>query len=305
MGWDTTLNKNMQKYSVAIIGSGPAGLTAALQLKRMGISACLFESSHLGGLLYNANLVENYPGFPRGVSGVKLVNLFVKQIEHIGVDVLSERVISVEYDGENFIIKTEKDEYLTEIVVVASGTKARQFDDALIDSGVKKYVFYEVRELLDVAERKIIIVGAGDAAFDYALNLARDNNIVILNRGTQVRALGLLQERVEKNEKIVYLENAQVKQVAVSAAESLAVEVIHQGNVEIMEASYLLGALGRIPNLDFLREGVLSEEKEFVARGTLYFIGDVRNGIFRQTAIAAGDGLRAAMRIEKILKEKV
>ena len=295
----------MQKYSVAIIGAGPAGLTAALQLKRMGISAYLFEGAHLGGLLYNANLVENYPGFPRGVSGMKLVNLFKKQIEHIGVDLLTEKVISVEYDGANFIIKTDKDEYLAEIAVVASGTKARQFDDALIDSGAKKYVFYEVRELLDVVERKIIIVGAGDAAFDYALNLAQENSVIILNRGSQVRALGLLQERVGKNENIIYREDVQVKHVAVSEAGCLAVEVIHQENVEIMEASFLLGALGRIPKSDFLTEGILSKENELATRGILYFIGDVRNGIFRQTAIAAGDGLRAAMKIEKFLKEKV
>ena len=119
----------MKKQQVIIIGAGPAGLTAALQLKRFGIPALLFEGERIGGLLHNANLVENYPGFPRGVSGPKLVNLLNKQIETIGVDIHYEKVKKFEYDGKSFVVSTDQNEYRAEIAVIASGTKARQFDN--------------------------------------------------------------------------------------------------------------------------------------------------------------------------------
>ena len=314
----------MQKISVIIIGAGPAGLTAALQLKRFGIPALIFESKQIGGLLHNANLVENYPGFPRGVTGSKLVSLFKKQIENLGVDVIAEKVTSLEYDGESFLIKTEPfqrngadltgfqnlsglscNEYSAKIAIIASGTKARQFDEKIIALEAKSRVFYEVRDLLDIENQEIIIVGAGDAAFDYALNLVRrDNRVTILNRGKKLRALALLVERVRQNEQINYVEEAQVRCIRSAGKQGLTVEVSRRENVEIMEASFILGALGRIPKLDFLDESIQTREKELMGREILYFIGDVRNGIYRQTAIAAGDGLRAAMQIDQFFKEK-
>ena len=289
-----------------IIGAGPAGLTAALQLKRFGISALVFESTKIGGLLHNANLVENYPGFPRGVRGGKLVDLLRKQTEHIGVEVIAERVVSLDYNGEIFFAKTDKNEYCAEISIVASGTKPRKFDDALIAEDAKSRVVYEVYDLLDVKNEEIIIVGAGDAAFDYALNLARnDNSVTILNRGKNIRALGLLVERVQKDKHIAYLDNAQIRRVTVAGERGLRVEVSDQENVEIREASFLLGALGRIPIVNFISEEIHQKEDELVAHKILYFIGDVRNGIYRQTAIAAGDALRAAMEIDQFYKEQL
>ena len=295
-----------QKTSVIITGAGPAGLTAALQLKRFGIPALVFEGAKIGGLLHNANLVENYPGFPQGMRGGKLVNLLKKQVENVGVEFLSERVISLGHDGESFFAKTDKDEYHAKIAIVASGTKPRKFDDALIAEDAQSRVFYEVYDLLDVKNEEIIIVGAGDAAFDYALNLARNDNFVtILNRGENIRALKLLVERMQENKNIRYVEEAQIRNVTLNGERGLMVEVRHRESVEIKEANFLLGALGRIPDADFLSEEICQKEDELAARKILYFIGDVRNGIYRQTAIAAGDALRAAMEIEEFYKEKL
>ena len=310
----------MQNTQVLIIGSGPAGMTAALQLKRFGIPALIFEGDKIGGLLHNANLVENYPGFPRGVRGGKLVNLFRKQIENLGVEIIPEKVISLEYDGEKFLAKTTSLRskgfipYHAQIAIIASGTKPRQFDDAIIAPEAKSRIFYEVRDLLDVENEKIIIVGAGDAAFDYALNLAERGNIVsILNRGRKIKALNLLVERAQKNTRISYEENARVERISLIDSSttqhatrntSLAVDVSLKEKVEERYPSLILGALGRIPNEEFLGESIQSQEKELTERKILYFVGDVRNGIYRQTAIAAGDALRAAMEIEQFFNTK-
>lgn len=98
----------MQKTSVLIIGAGPAGLTTALQLKRFGMSFLLFEGKQIGGLLQNANWVENYPGFPKGIRGEKLAGLFKKQIEHLGIEILAEDVLSLQYKNGFFTARTKK-----------------------------------------------------------------------------------------------------------------------------------------------------------------------------------------------------
>lgn len=294
----------MQNTQVIIIGAGPAGLTAALQLKRFGIPFLIFESECIGGLLHNANLVENYPGFPRGVRGGKLVNLFKKQIENLGIEIIPEKVTSLDYKDGYFFAKTTSPRskgfipYRAEIAIIASGTKPRQFDEKIIAPDAISRVFYEVSQLLDVENEEIIIVGAGDAAFDYALNLARKNDILILNRGIKIRALRLLQERVRKNARISYEEDARIEKIKLDGTR-LTVDVSLRGNVEKRQASLILGALGRISNEEFLGESIQIQEKELTEREILYFIGDVRNGIYRQTAIAAGDGLRAAMEINQ------
>ena len=293
----------MQKYPVIIIGAGPAGLTTALQLKRVNIPALVFESGRIGGLLHNANLVENYLGFPHGVTGPRLVKLLKKQAEYIGVEVVAERVTLLEHDGENFIVKTDISDHRAKIAVVASGTKPRQFEDGLIPENAKERVFYEVYDLLDVINKRIVIVGTGDAAFDYALNLARQNRVTILNRGKHVKALELLQERTQKNGNISYRDEIHMTQVANSGEGTLSLQLTGPAGVERTEADFLMGALGRIPQLDFLAPNIHQKENELIERGILYFAGDVRNGVFRQTAIAAGDGLRTAMQIDQSLKE--
>ncbi|MCF6278060.1 MAG: NAD(P)/FAD-dependent oxidoreductase [Anaerolineales bacterium] len=292
----------MQKTSVIIIGAGPAGLTTALQLKRVGIPALLFEGMRIGGLLHNANLVENYPGFPRGVTGPRLVNLFQKQAAHLNVEIVAGQVAALDFCGSSFIAKTGDGEYCAPIAVVASGTKPRLFAEGLIPPETRSRVVYEVCEIADVFGQQVVIVGAGDAAFDYALNMARHHRVTILNRGSRVRALGLLQERVRQNGHIVYRAETQVAQVGMADKDTLLLQLDGPAGVEITEANFLVGALGRVPQVDFLTKNIRAREDELLARGVLYFVGDVCNGIFRQTAIAAGDALRAAMKIEQFLR---
>jgi thioredoxin reductase len=293
----------METEQVAIIGAGPSGLTTALQLKRYGITPRVFEKNDIGGLLNNANLVENYPGFPGGIPGIDLVKLFEEQVKHIPVEVTYEEVTSVAYERNWFRLVTDTKEYRSSILVIASGTKPRRFTDINIPGELDDRVFYEVAPLLGIVGKRIAIVGAGDAAFDYALNLGKKNKVDILNRSHMVKCLPLLWQRASSYETITYHQSTFITGLESSptGGMSLACET-PSGSINI-RADYLIGAIGRDPQLDFIPQSLSDKLIELEEDGNLYIIGDVKNGKFRQTAIAVGEGIMAAMKIYRYLKE--
>lgn len=293
----------MNDFEVAIIGAGPAGLATALQLKRYAVPTLLFEATRVGGLLWNANLVENYPGFPRGIPGPALVRRFQEHAQDLGVSVLPARVDSLAFTEGSFRLGAGQERYRSRVVVIASGTQPVQLESGIIPEDLRDRVHSEVYPLLEWQGSHVVILGAGDAAFDYALNLARHNRVTILNRADQVKCLPLLWQRCQVEPAIRYRPNARLKQVRLNASAclSLAVETA-SGMVEI-EADALLAALGRRPSLDFLAPGLAEAMPGLEAQGLLYQVGDVKNGLYRQTAISVGDGIMAAMKIFRVLRE--
>lgn len=296
-----TITQN-RKREIIIIGGGPAGITAAIQLKRHALEPLLLEKHELGGLLWNANLVENYPGFPNGVTGTRLIQLMEKQIKRIGVNVTREEVVKVDWEGDRFSVATEHAVRITDYLVIASGTKSKPLL-GMVSPEAQARVFTEVWPLLKEEGKRVVIIGAGDAAFDYALNLSKRGNFVtILNRGETVKCIGLLFERAAREARIAYRARTAVKLVEsqrfkIARPSTLDFRLNVVCETEIFEADYVLFAIGRIPNLDFLSNEVRQREQELVTSGRLYFVGDVKNELYRQVAIAAGDGLRAAMEI--------
>lgn len=293
----------MKKAAVSIIGAGPAGIAAAIQLKRSGMDPLVVEKDRVGGLLKNAHRVENYPGFPDGIAGLELVALLERQIAGLGIEVLFEEVINVGLDGHAFSVATTQRRWASRILVVASGTKPRKITDVALGPGTGERIFYEMYPLRDVAGKKIAIVGAGDAAFDYALNLARNNDILILSRSEKRRCLPLLGERAARSPRITVLDETLVHTVVVSG-EGLRIGCLSGEGEAAHAVDVLVFAIGREPQVDFLSEPLRNRRRELEERGLLYHIGDVHNGLFRQTAIAAGDGIKAAMRIVNKGEEK-
>jgi thioredoxin reductase (NADPH) len=292
----------MQIQEVAIIGAGPAGLATALQLKRYGVSALLFERERVGGLLWNANLVENYPGFPCGISGPDLVQLFIEQSMRSNIEVVNENVLQIISQGNHLQIVTNQNAYFTRIVVIASGTKPKTFLAGFLPDSVHDKVFYEVFPLLDRIG-SVAIVGAGDAAFDYALNLAKNHPVAILNKDSEVKCLPLLMERCLASPAITYYEQTTITSLSISTGGGIDLQCMQPSGKISLHTDYLLGAIGRQPQLDFMPPPMEAEASVLMENGRLYFVGDVKNGCYRQTAIAVGNGIQAAMRIYLQLKD--
>jgi thioredoxin reductase len=290
---------------VIIIGAGPGGMATALQMKRYGIDPLVFEHNQIGGLLNNANLVENYPGFPGGIPGPKLVKLFEEQIQFYSIRITADSIGQIDHQDNIFIVSSQDQVYRSRFLVIASGTKPRQFSDINIPVELQDRVFYEVFPLLDHKEQLIAIVGAGDAAFDYALNLGTENDILVLNRSDQISCLPLLWKRAKKESRIEYLQNTKIREISRSSAGKVELHCSTPNGSSLYEIDYLIGAIGRDPQLDFISGQFAEKAIQLESLGELYYVGDVVNGIYRQTAIAVGNGILTAMKIYERLKEIV
>ena len=288
---------------VLVIGAGPAGLAAAMQLCRQGIQPVVLERNRVGGLLLNANWVENYPGFGEGITGPDLVSLFEGHARGHGVEIAIEEVQTAELIGNTFRIGTNLRELEAQILVAATGTKARQFPSAGLSPGIKRQVYSEVYPLLEETGREILIIGAGDAAFDYALNLAGRNRVTILNRSDKINALPLLIDRVHARSEIDYLENAALISAEEEEKGRIAITIDQRGGSKDLVVDYILTAIGREPDYDFASPSIINHKERLLKDKRLFLIGDLQNGSFRQTSIAAADGVRAAMEISLILEK--
>ena len=288
----------MKHYEVAIIGAGPAGIACAIQLARYGIMPLLFERDIPGGLLKNANLVENYPGFPGGIKGTNLIEKMTRQLAMAEVPVIHEDVNLISYSEDQFRIETDQNTYLSHKLVIASGTVPIKWKEFLIQESIHHKVFYEVYPLKDLKDKVIAIIGAGDAAFDYALQLAINNKVSIFNRSETLKCLPLLWKKAKENPRISYFDNHVLQQITEDQSSScLQLFFQTKNEMESLLADYIIFATGRRPELSFADPFIHKHLDELQQDGKLYFAGDVKNDLFRQASIAAGDGIRAAMEI--------
>ncbi len=275
---------------VAIVGAGISGVSAAVQLKRFGADVCLIEKKSIGGLVRNANLIENYPGFPSGISGRDFSEQLEKQIDAHSIEIIQATADSISYT-DHFIIRTDKGVIHSKYCIVATGTRAII---PIIEADSMEGVFTEIADIMDCSGKQISIVGGGDAAFDYALNLSAKNKVLILLRSQNPRALPLLVLRASENPNISVCRGVAPLRLTHSGQELKLFCTFGDSIIEY-RSDFLIFATGRQPALPDID----------IPSGTtgFYTIGDATNGTMRQCAIAAGDGLRAALQICDLLRQ--
>jgi thioredoxin reductase (NADPH) len=289
---------------VIIVGAGPAGISAAVYLQRVRREPLVFEKDRVGGLLLNANLVENYPGFPEGIGGTQLVGLFNKHLEKQGVDVRYSEVTEVKKEKDHFVVTTSEGDTEARTVLITIGTKPKEAGIPGESELKGTRLFYEVREVTEKEGKDFVIIGGGDAAFDYALNLSNGGGSVdIVCRSTSPSCIGLLEERIQRSTNINFHKETSSESLSeVDGKVKLSCQT-PEGEKEF-DADYVLIACGRESRWLEVKglESVSSVGN--MAKTTvpgLYVAGDVKQGDHRQVGIAVGDGVQAAMSIADYL----
>jgi len=284
-------------------------VAAAIYLHRAGLAPLVLERGELGGLLRNANLVENYPGFAGGIGGLELVERFSKQLDMLDIRVTKADVEMVSRSHGAFCIESDAGEFSARSLIAAMGTRPKKVRLRGSKELLGSKVFDELVDmpLAHIRGRRTIVVGGGDAAFDYSLNLVgRGCDVTIISR-SEPKCLSLLRARAEASG-VDLVVGAAPEIVKDRIPGALLQCRIGKGRAEYA-ADYILLACGREPNIEALspelRKMVKSAPRiiETNVPG-LFLAGDVVRGTHRQTAIAVGDGVRAAMLVEEYLRRR-
>ncbi len=279
-------------FDTLIIGAGPAGIIAAIQLKRAGFNITIIEKKNIGGLLINANKIENYLGLEQNISGKELIKIFKKQLNNLEIIPIKDDIIDIQKQDNTFLSTSKKNIYKSKTVIIATGTKPNKLE--YINKDTKQKIFYHINDLqIENQEKEIIIIGGSDAAFDYALNLKNKNQKPTILIRNKVTCLKLLESRAKKS-KIPLFYNINVTNIENDTINSN--KIIVSSPNKVFKADLALIAIGRQANSPTIK----TQNKE-----GLFLAGDIKNTRFRQIHIATGDAMKTAMKVTKYLESLV
>ncbi|MDH4333980.1 MAG: thioredoxin-disulfide reductase [Chloroflexota bacterium] len=310
---DTRQDADRRDHKLAIIGSGPAGLTAAIYAARANLEPMVFAGNTPLGQLMITSDVENYPGFPGGIQGPELMQLFRDQAERFGSRLLDKDVTRVDFSQRPFRMWVGEDEYRADAVIVATGASALWLglpsEETFRGRGVSACATCDGFFFRD---REIAVVGGGDTALEEALFLTRfASKVTMLHRREAFRGSKIMQDRALNHPKIVVRWNTEVTEVrGEMTVNELALRDTVTGEESTLAVQGLFVAIGYKPNTS-LFEGQLDLDARgycTVAEGTrtkvegVFVAGDVHDHEYRQAITAAGDGCRAAIDAERWLE---
>ena len=298
---------------VIILGSGPAGLTAALYTARANLNPLVIGGVEWGGQLMLTTDVENYPGFVDGIKGPDLMENFRKQAIRFGAEIINENVTSVDFKKNPFQVSTAENNYNANTIIIATGADSKWLglssEQKLIGRGVSSCATCDG---FFFKNKNIVVVGGGDSAMEESLFLTKfANKVTVIHRRDKLRASKIMQERAFKNNKIEFVWDSEIVDViGENSVTGIKIKNIKTNQVSEMEVQGLFVAIGHKPNTDFLKGQIDLNEKGYVIHnGTrtnidgVFVAGDVYDFRYRQAVTAAGHGCQAAIDAEKFIEE--
>ena len=306
------------KHKVVIMGSGPAGLTAALYTARANLEPVVFEGLEAGGQLTLTTDVENYPGFPDGVMGPDLMNAMRQQAQRFGAISVMAEITAVDFSTRPFKITAGDTVLEADTFIISSGASARMLglesEKALLGYGVSTCAtcdgfFFKDKELL--------VIGGGDSAVEEATFLTKfASKVSIVHRRDQLRASKIVQDRAFKNEKMDFIWDSEVEEILGSKEDGVTgarLKNTKTGEVTEKEAQGVFVAIGHNPNTGLFKGQLEMDEIGYLITKSgstetnipgVFAAGDVQDNIYRQAITAAGSGCMSAIDAEKFLEEQ-
>ncbi|MFL2500493.1 MAG: thioredoxin-disulfide reductase [Candidatus Neomarinimicrobiota bacterium] len=308
---DKTIHKTI------IIGSGPAGLTAAIYAARANLSPIVFEGNQPGGQLTITTDVENYPGFPDGILGPDMMDLFRKQAQKFGAECFYKHVSKVDFSNSPFKIYVQEEEYLAESVIISTGASARMLgldaEKELMGYGISTCATCDGYFFKD---KEIVVVGGGDSAMEEASFLTKfASKVSLIHRREEFRASKIMIDRVLDNPKIEIIKNAVVADIFGSQKDGVS-SILLKDTIDGKERNFdcegVFYGIGHKPNTDQFKGVINLNDQGYIVTDPgstltnvdgVFACGDVQDDHYRQAITAAGSGCMAAIDAEKYLED--
>ncbi len=308
----------METRNLIIIGSGPAGYTAAIYAARAELKPLLFEGQALGGQpggqLMLTTEVENFPGFPGGIQGPEMMEQFKKQAERFGTEILPKDVTSVDFSVRPFVVKSGDETYTANSVIITTGAQAKWLgvpgEKELQGRGVSACATCDG---FFFKEKHVVVVGGGDSAMEEANFLTRfASKLTLLVRKDELKASKIMQDRVKANPKITLLFNSEVQEVIGDGTKMTGLKILNNKTQEVSDlaADGLFIAIGHKPNTEIFAGQIEIDPVGYIVTKPqstetsvegVFAGGDVADHIYRQAVSAAGTGCMAALDAERYL----
>ncbi len=310
-----------ERYDLAIIGSGPAGFTAGIYGSRANLKTAVFEGDQPGGQLMITTDVENYPGFPDGIKGPEMMEVFRKQAQKFGAKSIFKTIEDVDTSDRPFKLKTSDDEeYLSDAIIVATGASAR----LLAAKGEDKYWGAGISACATCdgfffKDKKVFVIGGGDTAMEEATYLTHfAESVTIVHRRQGLRASQIMADRAKENPKIdfmldsVLVEYLGEENMGVKKLTGAKIKNVKTGEITEHEVDGIFLAIGHDPNTKFLKGQLETDEEGYIQTKPdstytnvpgVFACGDCQDSVYRQAVTAAGTGCAAAIDADRWLGE--
>ena len=302
-------------YDCIIVGGGPAGLTAGLYCARAKLNTLLFEKGTLGGQIALTDLVENYPGFPEGISGKELTKKFKEQAERFGLQILKKEVIKLEKVGKEIVLHLRTGELVrSKSVILAVGSNPRRLgvpgEEEFLNRGVSYCATCDGALFEGVP---VAVIGGGDSATQESLFLTRfASKVYLIHRRDQLRAQKHLQEKVFSNPKITFVPNKVVEEIkGGDFVEKLLLRDTKDNSLSELPVEGVFIFIGLEPNTGFLKGTIDLDDKGYIITDQrmrtsmegVFAAGDCRSGATGQVAVAVGEGCISAIEAERYIED--